>query len=84
MAPQMMGRVASFYYLKHQTMGHLTRALRPAMPAQEVGRACGQSLLVSHTCHVSSGPEGTCVTLCGACFRQAGHICPQFQECMLE
>lgn len=37
-APAMMGRVASFYYLKHQTMGHLTRSLRPAMPAQEVRR----------------------------------------------
>ena len=34
---QMMGRVASFYYLKHATMAHLSRALRPGMPIPEVG-----------------------------------------------
>ena len=34
---QMMGRVASFYYLKHATMAHLSRALRPGMPLPEVG-----------------------------------------------
>jgi hypothetical protein len=27
----MLGRVASFYYLKHATMGHLSRALGPGM-----------------------------------------------------
>ena len=38
-APLTIGRVASFYYLKHATMAHLSRALRPGMAVAEVRAA---------------------------------------------
>ena len=35
--PTMMGRVASFYYLKHATMAGFAAGLRAGMTAAEVG-----------------------------------------------